>query len=146
MSITRQQVADIQKEVAAAIAPILAKHGLAIKKNTARYDSFSCKVALEMAVTGPQAEAEAQRMRFGSLFKDYGVDFDTKVTDAKGVTYTVYGFKRNGKLEARSMKDGKIWHAEPKFFRLNGVPLKAQWEKDLEARTASRAAEGAVKK
>lgn len=137
-TLTKQSVAALQKDMDAALKPVMEKYGLKLQKNRGRYDSYSVKISLELVIGGPEAEAELQRARFGFMFKDYGVDFGTVVTDNKGIEYTVHGFKKNGKLEARSKKDGRIWHAEPKFFRLNGVPLKAEWEKAIEKRAAEK--------
>lgn len=141
-TINAAQVTALQKEIRIALEPILKKHGLALRKNNGRYTDYEVSVKLEMALENPEAVAEAARAKFKWMFQDYGVDHGTEVHDLKGTRYTVEGFNRAGKLQAKSIKDGKTYHAEPRFFRLNGKPLESKLDRQ-NAENIARAAKEA---
>lgn len=127
--ISREQVAAVHKEVRSAIEAVVARHGMALRKSRAAYSDYDIRFAVEVAVDNPEAAAETARAKFGWMFKDYGIDYGTELTDARGTRYTAVGFNRAGKLQAVSLKDGKTYHAPPRFFRLSGKPLESETDR-----------------
>lgn len=137
--ISLTKVKAVHEDIRIAVAAVFEKHGYKTAKTKCNYSDLTLKFSIEGIVNSPSAEADLAREKFNYDFKLYGIDFGTVLTDRnKTRTFTVHGFTRTGKLEARDKRDGKIYTGKPEIFYLNGEKLLTSWEKkDEEAKKAA---------
>jgi len=109
--ISRQTVAALQKDLDAAIKPLLEKYGLKLKSNRGRYDAYSVKVSLELLLDGAEQDRAAAKhdgyltARFGLKVGDTVVRIDgTKKYTITGATERSEKYDLTGKTD-----DGKEW-------------------------------------
>lgn len=129
-TITRQMCAALQKDIDAALAPVLAKHGLKMKVNRGRFDDYSVRVSLELELAGAEMErAAAQHNAY--LKERFGIQVGDKLSRRDGSkAYTVTGATNYSKKYdlTGTTADGKSWRFSHKgLLRDDGSPVVDAW-------------------
>lgn len=128
--LTKDQVKLIHQKLQPMLDAFFKEHGLKLKKSNCTYSDYDLRFAIKAEKDAPEAEGEIARKVHGFSFKLYGIDYGTELTDSKGKRrFVAVGFNRAGKLQARDLANGTVYHGKPEIFYLNGQPLKENWER-----------------
>jgi hypothetical protein len=108
MALTRQLVAQIQREINEALAAVAAKHNLTLEPSRARYSDSNLKVTLELSV---QTESgEPADFRYGAAALCLPADCWGKTVMINGKFMTICGIKlRNRKYPVLAIYQGKTY-------------------------------------
>ena len=108
MALTRQLVAQIQRDINEALAAVVVKHNLTLEPSRARYSDTNLKVSLELCVateSGEPADFSRRAQILGLPADCFG-----KQIVVSGRTMTIFGLKlRNRKYPILASCQGKTY-------------------------------------
>ena len=108
MALTRQLVAQIQREINEALAAVAAKHNLTLEPSRARYSDTNVKVSLELCVA--TESGEPADFRYGAAALCLPADCYGKTVMINGRFMTICNIKlRNRKYPVLALYQGKIY-------------------------------------
>lgn len=118
----KTKATKVHEELRAAIAAVLAKHGLKIKKNRPGYGSVDLRIAIEAVEVGQEHEREAEGLRqlanlFGTREEVVGATIRYGQED-----WTIIGLRGNGSARApiiaRKVSDGALAYLDGEAFKI----------------------------